>query len=424
MASPAHRAPAGGDTPLGVQIAPVIFLAAIFFLNFIARIIPAPLLPAIEGDLAISHSQAGSLFLIISSGYFFTLVGSGFVSARLTHRLTIVLSAVALGLALMATALSNGLGSLRLGLLLTGMASGLYLPSGIAIITALVDQRHWGKAIAVHELAPNLSFIAAPLVAEGLLWLLPWRGAFGLLGLCSLTLGCAYARFGRGGDFAGQAPALAALGTLLRLPAFWIMLALISLGISVTLGIYTMLPLYLVSGHGISRSLANSVVSFSRLACIAMAFAGGWASDRYGPKRTMGTVLVLSGMLTVIMGNVSGAMVILLVFLQPLLGACFFPAGMAALSLIGPANLRNVTVSLTIPLAFVLGAGVVPTGIGLAGEAGSFGLGISLVGGLTLIGAILTHFLRLPPQREYGLKPGSGDGTAGDTDMPRAGLVH
>jgi hypothetical protein len=42
------------------ELGPVVFLAVIFFINFIARIILAPLLPAIERELEISHAQSGS----------------------------------------------------------------------------------------------------------------------------------------------------------------------------------------------------------------------------------------------------------------------------------------------------------------------------------------------------------------------------
>ena len=72
-------------------LGPLLILTSIFFVNFISRIIPAPLMPKIEADLNISHAQAGSFFLLISIGYFVTLIGSGFFSARLTHRKTIIL---------------------------------------------------------------------------------------------------------------------------------------------------------------------------------------------------------------------------------------------------------------------------------------------------------------------------------------------
>ena len=68
------------ETSFRSYIGPILFLAGIFFLNFLGRIILAPLLPTIEKDLSLGHSEAGSLFLLISLGYFISLLGSGFVA--------------------------------------------------------------------------------------------------------------------------------------------------------------------------------------------------------------------------------------------------------------------------------------------------------------------------------------------------------
>ena len=72
-------------------VGPLLILTSIFFINFISRIIPAPLMPKIEADLGISHAQAGSFFLLISIGYFVALIGSGFFSAAMRTRLKIYL---------------------------------------------------------------------------------------------------------------------------------------------------------------------------------------------------------------------------------------------------------------------------------------------------------------------------------------------
>jgi NNP family nitrate/nitrite transporter-like MFS transporter len=49
--------------------------------------------------------------------------------------------------------------------------------------------------------------------------------------------------------------------------------------------------------------------------------------------------------------------------------------------------LRNVAVSLIIPLAFVTGGGLAPVFIGFIGDAHSFSLGIMICGGLIFIGS-------------------------------------
>ncbi len=78
-----------------------------------------------------------------------------------------------------------------------------------------------------------------------------------------------------------------------------------------------------------------------------------------------------------------------------MLAVCFFPAGFAALSRIGPAGARNIAVSLAVPVAFMIGGGAVPTLIGFMGDIISFAAGIGLVGGMIAIGAMLAYFLKL-----------------------------
>ncbi|MBW1797023.1 MAG: MFS transporter [Deltaproteobacteria bacterium] len=380
---------------------PLLFLTTIFFLNFISRIILAPLMPAIEKDLGVSHGEAGSLFLLISAGYFISLLGSGFFSSRLLHKRTIIVSAMAVGVALFGIAFTDSLWGTRIVLVLLGLASGLYLPSGIATLTALISPRHWGKAIAIHELAPNLSFVAAPLVSEALLTWFSWRGVLVFLGGMSVLMGIAFASFGRGGEFPGDPPNFAAFKALFREPAFWIMMFLFSLGIGGTLGVFTMLPLYLITEHGINRNWANTLIALSRIPGVGVAFLAGWASDRLGPRRTMGMAFLLTGFMTILLGAAPGPWIITIVFLQPIIAVCFFPPGFAALSSIGPPSARNVAVSLTVPFAFVLGGGAIPIGIGIMGDAGSFSLGIALTGGLILTGFILSLYLKLPDNANY-----------------------
>ncbi|WP_319526610.1 MFS transporter [uncultured Desulfosarcina sp.] len=380
---------------------PIFFLASIFFLNFLSRIILAPLLPTVEQDLGISHGTAGSLFLLISVGYFAALLASGFVSARLLHRRTIVLSSVALGLALYLVAFSHGLFGMRAGLILVGMAAGLYLPSGIASITHLVDPRHWGKALAIHEVAPNLAFVAAPLLAEFMLGWISWRTVLVVLGSLTIASSITFSRFGRGGDFPGSAPGFGACKTLFRLPAFWIMTVLFMLGISSTIGIYTMLPLFLVSEHGMDRSLANELIGLSRLLSIAMALLAGVVNDRLGPKRTLMVVLFLTGTMTILLGLLPGFWLVLLVFVQPLMAVSFFPPAFALLSSVGPPEVRNISVSLAVPMGFMVGGGVMPLFIGLMGDRGSFSGGIAILGGLILAGVLLSAFLK-PNQEDRG----------------------
>ena len=173
------------------------------------------------------------------------------------------------------------------------------------------------------------------------------------------------------------------------------MVVLFSLGISSTLGIYTMLPLYLVTDHGMDLDWANTLIAVSRIAALFMALVGGWATDNFGPKRVIRLVLALTGTMTVFIGLASSSWVAVAVFLQPVMAVCFFPAGLAALSMVSSAKERSITISLTVPVAFLMGGGAAPMLIGILGDVYSFGLGIALVGGLIMAGSIFSGLIRL-----------------------------
>ena len=377
------------------QIRPILLLASIFLLNFIGRIAIAPLLPAIEADLSISHLQAGSLFLMTTAGYFATIMGSGFVSSHWSHRNIIIFSAFTTGLALIGMSLCHSLLSLQATSLLLGLTTGLYLPSGIATLTSLVPANHWGKALAVHELAPNLGFVAAPLISEAVLHWSSWRGVLIALGVTSVLCGLAFWRFGQGGKFRGEAPNLSSYRSLFGQPSFWIMVILFGLGIGASFGIYTMLPLYLTAERGMDRPFANTLIGLSRIPGIFTSLMAGWATDRFGPARIMGFVFLFAGLMTILLGSVSGAWLIFAVFVQPMLAACFFPAGFAALSFLGSAQIRSVAISVAVPLGFLFAGGLLPMGIGVLGDAGRFALGVAGAGVLFLSGSLLSRLLKL-----------------------------
>lgn len=386
--------PSQGSGRFLSQLGPLLILTSIFSMNFISRIILAPLSPEIEKSYNLTHADAGALFFLISLGYFISLTTSGFVSSRLSHKRVIIVSNTVLGVALIGTAFSRDVWSLCLGLFTVGLATGLYLPSAISTLTGLVNSRHWGKALAIHEMAPNLGFVVAPLIAEFVMIRFSWKILFIIFGLAALSLSPVFARFGRGGQFMGQAPSLLFLRELFARSSFWVMAFLFSLAICSSLGIYTMLPLYLVAELGMDRNLANTLVALSRISGLILSFVGGWAADRFGPKMTLKSVLLVTGIMTLLLGIGPRKYVHVLVFLQPLVAVCFFPAGFTAVSFIFPPRLRNLAVSLIVPVAILVGAGIVPIFIGLVGDISSFALGIGISGALITAGSLFAGMLK------------------------------
>jgi len=385
-----------GAASFRAQVRPVFFLAGLFFLNFAARIILSPLLPTIEKELAISHSQAGFFFFLSSGGYLVGLLSSGVLTSRSSHRLAISASLAGVGIALLTIAAATSLWLIECGLMVLGFAAGFYLPSAIATITSLVDKRHWGKAIAIHELAPNLAFFATPFLAEIFLHWSSWRMGLGLLGVLSLVGSLSFGRLGRGGDFPGESPGSNAFAVLARTPAFWLMMVLFGVGVSSTIGVYAMLPLYLVSQRNFDQSTANTLVAFSRSHGPMLGLLGGWASDKLGAKGTIIISLIFTGITTLLLGTLSGRALGAAVLVQPLVAVWFFPAAFAAIAMITPPSARNLAVAFSVPVGYIIGGGAIPTFIGIMGDAGSFATGFVVTGLLIAAGGLLSIRLRLP----------------------------
>lgn len=368
------------------SLPPLLLLVGIFYLNFISRVILAPLLPIIEKDLALGHGQAGSLFLYIAGGYATGLWLSGFISAYLNHRYTLILSTFSVGTMMIGVSISSSLGTICLFLFLCGIMAGLYLPSALASLTEWVRKEHLGKAMAIHELAPNLGFITAPLLAEILLKILNWQGTLAFIGSGAILMGFLYLWLGRGGTTKGSPPRLQSMYLVCKNPSFWIMAAFFLISIGSSLGSYTMMPLFLVTEIGMERGWANTLIGLSRVFGTVILFLAGVIIDSLGPKRGMALFLSLTGFFMLCLGMFSGPWLTpLLLCLQTASAACLFPVGFTILSLTFPEEIRNVGVSMVMLVGFILGGGVVPSGLGHWAEAFSFSSGFILLGAIFLL---------------------------------------
>jgi NNP family nitrate/nitrite transporter-like MFS transporter len=335
--------------------------------------------------MGLGHGEAGSLFFLLQIGYCVGLLGSGFVSWGLNHRRTILLSTLALGVVLLILSRLTSIAGMRAGLVLFGAAAGLYLPSGISTLTGEVRQEHWGKALAIHELAPNLGYISAPLLAEVLLRLLPWRGVLAAPAVLAILIGICFMLFGRGGGHRPEPPSFTTMIQLVREPSLWILAGLFTVGVGSTLGVYSMTPLFLVSEIGMEREVANVIAGLSRIPGIVVIFFAGLVTDRIGHRRALAFFLMVTGTLTLLLGVLHGPVITpALVFLQSASAGWFFPAGFSMISVIFPPRVRSMAVSMIIVVGSLLGGGLIPSAIGYLAEISSFSSGFSLLGLLTL----------------------------------------
>jgi NNP family nitrate/nitrite transporter-like MFS transporter len=372
-----------------------LFLAWLFYLGFVSRILFAPLMPAIEKDLGIGHGQAGGLFLLLSVGYMLAPACSGLISSRFDHSGTLRFSAWLVGLSLLAFSVVDNFWGMGAILLVIGFAGSIHLPSAIATITAEIQKSDWGKGLSVHQCAPPLSFVSAPLLAAMFLHWFSWRQILLFWAILCLVSALLYSVRGRGGEFPGKVVSFANMKIVGANRSFWIIVLLLSMAMSGNAGIFAMLPLFLVIERGYDLAWANTLIGLSQISGIVMVFFAGWLTDRIGQKKVMGGSLAATGVLTLLLAWTEGEALILVLFLQAAALTAFFPAGFAALSRVAAPSLRSVVGAMGPPLAFLLGGGLMPTAIGFLAESHSFAAGIQVAGGFILFGPLLVAFLRL-----------------------------
>jgi NNP family nitrate/nitrite transporter-like MFS transporter len=373
-------------------LVPLLFLTLLFYLNFVARVLLSPLAPVMEQELGYTHAGTGSLFLFISLGYFFGLFASGVISSRLTFTQTIQLSVAGFGLSLIFIAFGQTYWQIGILVAVLGFMAGIYIPAGMAKLTDLIPPAHWGKGLAVHELGPNFALFIAPLQVEVLLRYFDWHQVLLFQGVLTLGIVVAHRLYAGPGGSRGVAPELTTLKNFFRQKNFWKLVLLFGLGITSTLGIYSMLPVYFID-QGIERDLGNSMLSASRTLSIPVVLIGGWLTDRIGVRRSLRITLNAGGLLTVLIGLLQGYWLFIPVFLQPLFVVCFFPPALKALALSVPAELRNQVIAYTVPFGFLLGAGLAPLVLGMLGDAGLFQLAFIALGCLMAAGSLITRGL-------------------------------
>ena len=372
----------------------VLFLTFIVYFSILPRLLVAPLLLRISDALGVTFEQSSSIFLSGSFGFVTGLLISGFVASRIRHRGTITLVAVGSGLLLILLSFSNSLLSFHIVFAGINLMGGLYPGSGVPTVSSLVPGEVRGTALAIHETGPNLAFLTAPLIASALAPWLGWRAVFVVVGIVIALSGLAFAIKGKGGDERGQPPRFGNIAVFLRSGPFWIVSVMFVVAAAAAMGVYSVLPTYLVIDHGLSEGLVNTVVGLSRITGFASILLAGTLSDRFGFARTVAVFLGITGLVTIAIGVATGPLLLAAVFVQPLTVGAFFPIGLSALTTVGPPGSQNLAVALAIPLANLIGAGVMPRMLARAGAAGRFDLGFVLLGVATVVSLLL--LLRYP----------------------------
>jgi len=381
--------------PQGKELArifwPVILLTTIFFLNFVARQLAGPSLPAIEAKLGLTHTQSGFFILLLGAGFCISQLGAAFLTARWGYKRCILLSLWGTAAGTVAVATSQQAWSLSLGFLGLGMAGGLYVPSGIALITILVQPKDWGKAMGIHELAPNMALISVPFLATGAILIGSWRLGYLFTALILTILGIVYFKIGIDASQRPSPPNIHRIREIVKDSSFWQLCVLLSMAVGVETGIYAMTPLFLVTEKGYSLGDANQLLGLSRIPGLLLVLISGWLTDRLSPATAVAVALGITGAAIICLGAGPDSLVIPAIFVQAAASACLFPPILSMASAISTSDNRALTLSLSIAVAPIIGSGLLPAALGLTADLASFSAGFVGCGLLIFAGIFLVR---------------------------------
>ena len=376
----------------------VFLLTTAFFINFSNRAALGPFLVHMRVDLGLDPAQAASLLSLVSIGMGCGMLCSGLLTSILAPRRIISFSLVGAGASLLLIARSGGLVEVRLLFMLIGLVSGLYLTSAMATLATLVRPESWSRAVAVHELAPSVSVIVSPVLAETASALLGWRGGMALMGSVSITAGVLFLCWKNGGMRKLERPSMAGALDAFHKPVFWVFIWLFALCVGGEFGPYSVLPLSLTSEQGLNSAEAAKLLSLSRFPTPFLVLVGGYAVSRWSARKCLLLFLAVHGLSLVGMFlpyDVIGKAGLCSAMAGQAMAASFaFPALFTLFAESFPREKQPMLLSLSVPVASFLGGGLTPYLLGVSGKYLTFGAGYCFFGLICLASIVLLRLCR------------------------------
>jgi MFS family permease len=377
-----------------MRLWPLFTFWCLWFLNYCSRTMLSPLLPVIEDSLSLSHGRAGGLVSSLSIGYGISLFFAGRLASSWGYKRTVVFGFVSAGVALCLLQWADTYFALSVIFLLMGLTLGNYIPSILPILTEMVDQKHWGRAIALHDSGASFAMFAAPLLATLGLHFLSWKGVYLVLGMACFLLPIYFWRMASE-PRQHAARETARYADVFRRKIVWVMGLLWIASNMFCNSIFAILPLFLVKERGVAFDYANTLIGISRCGGIFVTILFGFLADRFGIRRILTLSIFATGLSTVAIALVHSIPFLLgiLVF-QAVVSLAFFPLALAAVSkLTSPAERSTVT-GVVLSIGVVFGSGISPFLLGVIADHLSFQVGILGVGVVTTVSCLLVRLLR------------------------------
>ncbi len=278
------------------------------------------MLPTLLGDLQRAF-KVSLLDVLAAANLMYLAFGlaaipAGYLSDRVGSRRMLTFAATGCGIALVVISLATHFAVLAIGLVLLGLAAGVYHPSGLSLLSRGVASGERGRAIGIHGVGGNFGEALAPAWAALFAAQFGWR--YGFAAAAVLALACvaltftlpednrvARARDTRtfAGTFIGFAQTLRSFWR--SRPLRWLLLSMMASGF-VYRGVLTFLPLHLTSQRSGSTFGASYLTSLVLIAGIIAQRFGGELADRLPRERLFLAEVALFIPVLALLGLTSG----------------------------------------------------------------------------------------------------------------------
>ena len=369
----------------------LLFVWTLWFINFVCRTIPSPVLPLIETEFGVTHARATSIFLCIGLGYGLSVFFSGLYARILRPRKTVCVNLLVLGLTYLAMSQVRMFGLFYVVGLFLGLAAGLYLPAIIPLLTESYEQAHWGKAIAIHDSASVLGLLATPFIAVLALLFMSWRQMFIVVGLVDFLAAAIFWWVSK--EVGVGVKTTYFPREVLRRGGFWFFGITWIFMAGATMGLYFVVPLYLSKELGLSVEYANTIFGISRIGGAAVGIVAGFLVDRFKARGMAFFLVFTTGVFTALISVNDLRWMQIFLFLQATLAAGFFPISLVSISRMFDRESRGQAVGFVVTLG-VIGNAIIPYLLGLSGDLVSFRLGFVLLGILTALSSGLLYLVK------------------------------
>lgn len=377
-----------------MKILPLFVFWCLWYLNFSTRTIFSPILPLIEDGLLLSHGKAGGLFISLSIGYSLSLLAVGRLTLTWGYKKVVAIGFLGIGLVFIGFQFLESYLSFHLLFFLLGLGTGTYIPSILPIITETYEPRNWGKAIGFHDSAASFSIFTIPIVIAYGLQFFPYKILLLFLGIIALIFPLF---FWKVSVEPKKEPLKHGEGfkDLFKRRMVWIMILLWILSSGSSMGVYSILPLYLIKERGVEFELANNLLGISRAGGMAVPLLIGFLVDRYGYRAILFLSLLLTGLSTIGL-SIATSLSLIFIFLvfQAFLSLGFFPVALVTISKLASISNRSMMLGVIMSIGVGFGMGLIPFLLGWTADLLNFRVGIFYLGILTTFSSFSVLLLK------------------------------